>query len=263
MSVTTTTGPVGAVRVHPRMRSRRIEVRRDAGRRRLRRGVVVLSALVALLAVAAVVRSPLLDVDDLRTQGGEHTSPQRITAAAGIHRGTAMVGLDTEAAESRVEALPWVAEATVTRSWPGQVTVTVEERTPVAAIAVGEASWAQVDADGRVLEMVDAAPAGLPALDGVDGRIAQGEPLPGETGDALDLLAAVHEALPGGIAAVSTDLDVTLGYGGIVRFGSTDALDDKVVAVETVLARVDLACMALLDVRAPGAPALTRHQGCS
>jgi hypothetical protein len=65
------------------------------------------------------------------------------------------------------------------------------------------------------------------------------------------------------VAAVNPDLDVTLGYGGVVRFGSTDDLDDKVVAVETVLTRVDLACMALLDVRAPGAPALTRHQGCS
>jgi cell division protein FtsQ len=263
VSVTTTTGPVGAVRVHPRIRSRRIEVRRDAGRRRLKRGVVALSVLVGLLVVAAAVRSPLLDVDHLRTQGAEHTSPQRITDAAGVHRGTAMVGLDTEAAERRVEALPWVGEATVTRTWPGSVTVTVEERVPVAAVAVGEARWAQVDGEGRVLELVDAAPAGLPLLDGVEGRVAEGESLPAEAGDALAVLGAVGEALPGGVAAVNPELDVTLGYGGVVRFGSTDDLDDKVVAVETVLARVDLACMALLDVRAPGAPALTRHQGCS
>jgi hypothetical protein len=77
------------------------------------------------------------------------------------------------------------------------------------------------------------------------------------------VLSALVEALPGGVAGVSTELDVTLGYGGVVRFGSTAELDDKVVALETVLARVQLDCLAMLDLRAPGSPALTRHEGCS
>src|SRR5690606_25362064 len=49
----------GAVVVDPRMRSRRIEVQRDLGRRRLRRVLAVLGTVGVLLAAYAVTRSPL------------------------------------------------------------------------------------------------------------------------------------------------------------------------------------------------------------
>ena len=261
--MTTSTGSRAAVAVHPRIRSRRIEVLRDAGRRRLRRAATVAGVAAVLLAAAAAVRSPLLDVDEVATSGGDHTTAAQVRLAAGIGRGTPMLGLDTRAAERRVEALPWVADATVTRTWPGSVHVTIDERTAVAGVPAGEARWAVVDADGRVLDVTDAAPAGLPTLTGVDGALDEGDDLPRATGDALTVIGALDEALPGGVTDVSTGLDVTLGYGAVVRFGSTAQLDDKVVALETVLARVQLDCLAVLDLRAPGSPALTRHGACS
>jgi hypothetical protein len=65
------------------------------------------------------------------------------------------------------------------------------------------------------------------------------------------------------VTSVSSDRDAVLAAGGEIRFGSTDDLDDKIVAVDTVLADVDISCLELLDVRVPGSPALTRHQRCS
>jgi predicted NUDIX family NTP pyrophosphohydrolase len=65
------------------------------------------------------------------------------------------------------------------------------------------------------------------------------------------------------VMAVSTELDAALNDGGTIRFGSIEQLDAKIVAVETVLDDVDVACLRLLDVRVPGSPALTRHQRCS
>jgi len=245
------------------MRSRRIEVRRDAARRRLRRALAALSVVTVLVAVAAAVRSPLLDVDHVRATAGEHTSARAIVAAAGVGHGDRMVGLDAGAVERRVESLPWVADARVERGWPGTVRIAIEERTAAAAVAVGDTRWAEIDRSGRVVAFVDAAPDGLPRLSGVGGRIAEGEPLPVEAGEALALVDALAEALPGGVAQVSTDLEATLSYGGVVRFGSVDDLDAKVTALETVLARVDLSCVASLDVSAPRSPALTRHEGCS
>jgi cell division protein FtsQ len=252
-----------AVVVDPRMRSRRIEVRRDAGRRRLRRALAALSVVTSLVAAAAAVRSPLLDVDHVRATAGEHTSARTIVAAAGIGRGDPMVGLDAGAVERRVESLPWVADARVDQRWPGTVRIAVEERTAAAAVTVGESRWAEIDRSGRVLAFADSAPAGLPTLSGVGGRIAEGEPLPVGTGGALALVGALAEALPGGVAQVSTDLEATLIYGAVVRFGSADDLDAKVTALETVLARVELACLSSLDLSAPRSPALTRHEGCS
>ena len=59
-----------------------------------------------------------------------------------------------------------------------------------------------------------------------------------------------------------TDLDASWWPAASCASESTDDLDDKITAVETVLADVDMACLALLDVRVPGSPALTRNQRC-
>lgn len=260
--MSTITSGTGLV-VHPRMRLRRIEVERDAGRRRLRRVATALGIVVAVLAAVTLVRSPLLDVDELRAVGGKHTTTSEVLAAAGIDRGDTMLTIDTGAAERRIEALPWVADATVSRRWPGMVAVKVRERTATAAVRITDTRWAEVDGSGRVLAVGDAAPEGMPAVTGVEGRIAEGDDLPSVAADALRVLDAATEAVPGAVLEVDTDLDVTLGYGAVVRFGSVDDLDDKVAALTTVLERAQLDCLATLDLRAPGSPALTRYAGCS
>jgi cell division septal protein FtsQ len=166
-------------------------------------------------------------------------------------------------AAARVEDLAWVEEATVARRWPGTVEIHVTEREPLAMLEVAEGRVALVDDDGRVLEVTRQPPAGLPEVTGVRGRIAEGDELGRATRDALAILRALRERLPGVVASVSSDLDAALAAGGEIRFGSTEDLDDKIVAVETVLADVDTDCLELLDVRVPGSPALTRHQRCS
>jgi len=55
----------------------------------------------------------------------------------------------------------------------------------------------------------------------------------------------------------------TLGASTEVRFGPATQLDAKVRSLRTVLDQVDLTCAALIDVRSPGSPVLTREEGCS
>jgi hypothetical protein len=45
---------------------------------------------------------------------------------------------------------------------------------------------------------------------------------------------------------------------GIVRFGGADQVAAKVRAIETVLASLDTSDLAVLDVRLPSSPVLTR-----
>ena len=213
-------------------------------------------------AVVATQTS-LLDVDRVRIDGVGHTAAADVRRVAGISPGDTMVGVDVGRAAARVEDLPWVAEARVARRWPGTVEIHVTEREPLAMVGVAEGRVALVDEDGRVLEVTRQPPAGLPEVTGVRGRIAEGDELGQDARDALAILRAVRERLPGVVASVSSDLDAALASGGEIRFGSTDDLDDKIVAVETVLADVDTNCLELLDVRVPGSPALTRHQRCS
>jgi cell division protein FtsQ len=262
-------GAAAQVAVDPRMRKRRIAVRRDAGRRRLERVTLVLA--VAAFAVGALVatRTPLLDVDRVEVTGVERTSVDEVRRAAGIDRGDPLISVDPGAVARRVEGLPWVAAARVERSWPSTVQVQVTERVAVAVVQVTDDHAAVVDVEGWVLAVEPRAadvapdPAGPPVLTGVDGRVSKGERLDGDARQALEVAAAVAERMPGVVASVSTDLDAELVEGGAIRFGDTDDLDAKVTAAKTVLSDVDTACLELLDVRVPGSPALTRHQRCS
>jgi cell division protein FtsQ len=259
-----------AVAVDPRMRSRRISVRRGAGRRRLRRAMVVFGVLALGVAAVAATRSPLLDVDQVTVAGTGHTSKEAVLRAAGIDHGDALVGVDLGAVAHRVEQLPWVDRAKVTRDWPSTVRIQVTERSVAAIVQVGDDRAALVDARGRVLSIEpwapDAAAAGGDAplvLTGIRGRMHEGERLSGDARDALEVATALRERLPGVVASVSTNLDADLVEGGSIRFGSTEELEAKVTAAKTVLSDVDVSCLETLDVRVPGSPALTRDQRCS
>jgi cell division protein FtsQ len=262
--------PTPRVPVDPRMRSRRIAVRRDEGRRRLKRVTLALGALALGVVAAAATQSPLLDVDQVMVTGTSHTPEQAVRRAAGITTGDALVAVDPGAVAGRVEELPWVDRARVTRDWPSSVRIQVTERSVAAVVQVTEDRAALVDARGRVLSIEPWAPGAVLGggdaplvLTGIEGRVAEGEQLSGEARDALELATALRDRLPGVVASVSTDLDATLVDGGSIRFGSTDQLEAKVTAAKTVLSDVDMTCLETLDVRVPGSPALTRDQRCS
>jgi hypothetical protein len=92
---------------------------------------------------------------------------------------------------------------------------------------------------------------------------------PGAVADAPELLA-VAAALPTAVAAavatvaaVDGEVELVLAEGGIARLGQAVEIGAKLVAVATVLEQVDRTCLAIVDVRVPSAPAVTRTPGCS
>jgi cell division protein FtsQ len=262
-------GPAPGVVVDPRMRSRRIAVRRDAGRRRLRLVTLLLALAAAAVGALVLTQSPVLDIDRVRVSGTGHTAPDEVIRASGVRTGEPMVGVDPGDVRRRVGELPWVDDVTVRRVWPSTVELEVTERSVAAMVQVTDDRAAFVDTGGRVLSIEpragDAAAdlAGPLVLTGVSGRLEEGELLPADARDALTVAERVAERMPGVVASVSVDLDAALVGGGAIRFGSTEQLDDKVTAAKTVLDAVDTACLETLDIRVPGSPALTRNQRCS
>lgn len=250
--------------IDPRIRRRRIEVRRDEGRRRRR---VLIGCLAVVGVVAGAVgagRSPLLDVDYVDVRGTDHTPRPAVVAAGGLADHPAMLDVDTAAVARAVERLPWVLTATARRTWPGTVRIDVVERRPAAVIPTGDGAWALADVAGRVLAHVPDKPTGLPAI----GNLAPPGP-PGTTVDAaagpsLAVSAALTEELRGRIADVAAveggevELQLT-PPGGVVRLGPPTGLAEKLRVLATVLAKADLARVASVDVRVPRAPALTRR----
>lgn len=250
--------------IDPRIRARRIEVRRGAGRRRLQRLIDL--AVVAAVAAGFVgaLWTPLLDVDEVRVVGSARTDALEIVDRSGVVRGDPLVGVDLGAVGARIADMPWVAEVRVSRGIDGVIELHVTERTAVATVGTGAAA-VLVDRDGRVLgAAADVPGAPLLELTGLGPAPPPGGYVADDASDALALAAHLAAAVPGVLARLDAgDLTGTLIQGGAVRFGDARQLDAKTRSLRTVLEQVDLTCLAVLDLRLPGSPVLTREEGCS
>ena len=263
MSVTDA-GP-GLRTIDPRLRARRIAVRRDEGRRRLRRATALGAVALVAVVLFGVTRSPVLDVDHVQVSGVQHTSADAIQKASGFRRHAPMTDVDLDRARRGVLALPWVRTVSISRAWPSTVKIVVTERTAVAAVPAGNSGFSLVDSDGRVLESSPTLPAGYVVLANV--------PVPGEPGTRIDAAASdaleVARALPATLRSkVSTIIPETDGVtlrlvaGGIVRLGDANDLGAKLRAADTVLSEADTKNLCAVDVRVASAPSLTRGKPC-
>lgn len=267
MSASSPLGGHTATPMDPRIKARRIEVRRHEGRRRLQRLADVGVVLVVGLAFLAALRSPLLDVDRIEVAGAQRTGAEAVLADLGIRRGEPLMDLDLAEAGARIAGLPWVAEVELQRGLDGLVRVEVIERVPIAVVA-GRQGDVLVDDEGRVLGPLDSAAGDVGSLVRVVGPDV---PPPGQHLDAdLDGILAMAGSLAAAAPAAIREVQVTgddvraqLATGGEVRFGNGNQLEAKVRSLVTMLEQVDLACLAELDLRLPGSPVLTREDTCS
>jgi POTRA domain, FtsQ-type len=144
--------------IDPRIRERRIEVLREAGRRRLRVTLVIASAIVVIGLTYLAIHSPLLDLDHIRVSGSRREPVSEILNATRVHTGDALVLVDTGAVARRIERLPWVAHARVRRDLPGTLRVEVTEYVPTAFVRVSPSKVALVASTGRVIAFSRAVP---------------------------------------------------------------------------------------------------------
>lgn len=251
--------------IDPRIRARRVEVKRSEGRRRLR-VVVVLGAVLGLVLLAVgLLFTPLFDVDHFTVAGQFRTDPADIVAAGGIESGAPLVTADLGAAAERIEALPWVAEATVVRRWPGTVRYRVVERVPAAAVAADDGTWVAVDGEGHVLALLDAEPADLPVVEGATVAPEVGAAVAEDARGAFAMAAAIPERTRPLVDSVVLGADgavtVALVSGRTVTVGPLEDLPAKGVALASVVDAID-PCIATLDLTVAAAPVLTRVPGC-
>lgn len=266
----------------PRLRRRRVEVRRDEGRHRLHVLMGITGVVVAGCAGWGATRSPLLDLDNVRVVGAAHISADEVRSVSGIRLGGALTDIDVAAVARAVEAIPWVQQATVTRRWPSTLSIRLTERSPVAAMtadavmtpdagttAAGTANagaFALVDRSGRVVDRVAVVPAGMVTLAGLALAGNPGTQLSPEGVATLSVAIALPPSLMARTVGVSPatggrgEVELRLSPDATVKLGTPDDLPRKFDAVATVLARVDMRNLAVVDVRRPESPVLTRRE---
>lgn len=232
-------------------RSRKRFARRQWRRRwlawRYLLAVVVVLALVGG-GVYAVWFSTWLDVEEVEVSGAQTVSAADIRKRSGIDVGEPLVSVDLDAAERRIGALAVVRSVSVTRQWPDGVLVSIEERTAIAVVEIGD-TLRGMDADGVVFSSYKKAPPDLPRVETSIGTTAQ----------ALREAAEVISALPADLKLRVDHVQVTtvdqislvLKDGRTVVWGSADESATKADVLETLLATVDAQTY---DVSVPSKP---------
>ncbi len=227
--------PVPNRQMDPRVRERRIAVKRERGRRRLIIVGSIAGVVVLLVAALAVLSSSLFAVERVDVQGATYSQdryPDEFQAVVDGLLGEPVLLVDTMSAERDLEQIPWIERAFVTTDFPNRVLIDVRERLPVAALVGSDGRYRVIDRDGRVLDVLDGRPRDYMLVTGPAPDVEPGE----LAGEPFALAAQLVSALPAEIRALteSVSVDATTGdfglafTGGIdVRLGSFDRIDSK------------------------------------
>jgi cell division protein FtsQ len=220
--------------------------------------------LLAILVLAAgavlFARWPALRPRNVEVGATTVVSRDDVLAKAAIDPGVNIWLQNTGAMRQRIETIPYVKEAFITRVPPADVHITIVERAPYAVLVSGTMQ-ALADHDLRVLGPVQPNDATLP-------RFTLAQPLPGGPGtfvtDSATLsLRADNDALAAAHVDAATlahdtygDLIVTLHNGIRVLFGEERELTKTIPLVKPILDQVGRKGRPIdaIDLRAAATP---------
>jgi cell division protein FtsQ len=103
--------------------------------------------VVSRSVVGAITPFKLADVT---VEGRDYVEPSAILAALDVKPGDSLLGIDLQASRQKLEAIDWVASATVERRLPDTLYVTLKERRAVA-IWQNSGEYTLIDRDGRTV----------------------------------------------------------------------------------------------------------------
>jgi cell division protein FtsQ len=143
----------------PFLRSRRPTRVRQTRRGFSHRAVLILRIVAGVLTLAGalwagyarVMASERLRVGKVAVTGQHFLSEGEVRELLGPAVGENILGLDIAALKARLRASPWVADATVSRTLPDTLRVTIREREPLALAEVDRLYL--MDGDGGLIDI--------------------------------------------------------------------------------------------------------------
>jgi cell division protein FtsQ len=228
----------------------------------------VLTAVTVLVLVAVgvvlLLHSPVFEAKQVSVTGPHpHTATAEIVAAAGLAHHPPLIDVNPSATASRIEALPFVASARVSRHWPDRIDIAVTERVATETMAGPGSSWSELDGTGRTLAVDPARPSGLVELvvlgpHGGQPPAAVGRALPGLASPALEVCRTLPPAFAAQVVSVTQATDTTvslaLNSGLTVLLGKDVELKQKYEDVAAIIAHAPLRGVKIIDVTVPESP---------
>ncbi|MEP7202934.1 MAG: FtsQ-type POTRA domain-containing protein [Ilumatobacteraceae bacterium] len=218
----------------PRVRARRIAVRRAKGRKRLIWVAIAAAILLVLVGAVAVLASSLFDVRTVDVQGAVYTDPERLSSIVDGLQGDAILLVDTRQIEHQLESIAWVESARVSTEFPHRVFIDIRERKPIATFAGSDGKFRVIDRDGRVLDVVDGIPIDYMLVTGANPDVDRGQFAGRPFATAAQLAIAIPSEVRAlvrsiGVDATAGDLRLKLGDDIDVQLGPATDLSSKLV----------------------------------
>lgn len=223
--------------------------------------LIGLCTLLVLIALALAASWPGFDPKTVAVTGNERVARREILDRAAIAGDQSMWLQGLGAIARRIEAIPYIATATVRRLPPASIVIVVSERVPFAVVRSGDDA-AIVDRDLRVLQAATGAE-NLPLF-----VVKPGLGLTPGTFLTQSAIVALRDDYDAMIAAHVSPRELQVDrFGGLVatvRDGIRVLLGDdkdfgkKLALVEPILSQVvnDQRAVAAIDLRAPAAPVI-------
>ncbi len=247
----------------PRLRARRIAVKRAVGRRRLRWFVLAGVVVVLVTGVLAALGSSLFAVQrgKITISGGNEMSQTDLAAAVDRLAGHPVLLINTHSIEAQLKRSPWVRDARVTTSFPHSASIEILDRIPLATYQGSDSKFRIIDIDGVVVDVIDGQPIEFMLITGPGVNASAGTSSGVAFTHAAELVQALSPAVRSRTASVTVSDTGALGLvfhsGAKVVFGAPTQLLDKLTRLEAFLKRSEGAqCTTTLDVS-------TVEPGCS
>lgn len=250
-----------SIAMDTRIAQRRHLVFEEEARRRLPWLIGFFWVVTLAGLLLALVRSPWLDIDEVRVSGVRNADVNAALYSTGIGLGSPTLSIDADELASRLAEDPWVARVDVAVIWPETLEITVLEHQPVGWIE-SRNGWMRVSAAGTVISR------GTPPDAAAQVRIST--PVAGKLGEelasrpaqaAVDFLANLPPELRRRARVWGDAAEMVANVRGRrVELGTAQQMAEKAAVVAGIMGDGPLPQGAVLNVVSPTRPAISNPQ---
>ena len=176
---------------------------------------LVVCAVAALFLISQNWKNKLV-LRDVKVYDASLLTDNEVRNLADVQLGVPLYGLSLSTISHRVKQNPFVKKAVVVRALPYDLTITVQEREPLALLAM-PGSMLSVDEDGIVLPLPLERKNDVPVITNITNQLSVGDTVKGALMDAVNLLADARRA---GTAVSASIAEVRLSGGSSEQKGN-------------------------------------------
>lgn len=231
------------------------------GRIRARLFIKGLAWLAAIVAFGVgMLHTSMFRIEQVDVVGATHLSREDVLRIAKVTPGESIAVVNSDKAERRLEAHPWVLHARVDVKWPHAVNIKVVEQRAVAIAPTSDKKFALLGPDGTVLSITDVPEPNFPGVLDLTAPAKVGEKVEANTGgvkDSLQVATLMPQSLQPHVVQIQNQsglLKLGLRSGTVVTLGDAGDLPDKLLSAAAVVSQTDPKTLAHLDVTSPRFP---------